>query len=328
MKSLVEKFPAQLKKAIEIGKAANFKPAKNEIKNVLICGLGGSGIGGTIVSQIVKNEIKVPIITCNDYHIPAFVNENTLVIASSYSGNTEETLLTTEQAIKAKAEIAAVTTGGKILEICQKHGFNHIVNPGGMPPRSTMGYSVTQQLFILEKYGLISSKYTEQMAIAADLLLTEKENIIRDADALATKLLKKTPVIYCADNYEGIAIRFRQQINENSKMLSWHHKLPELCHNEIVGWTEAHKDIALVVFRNDDDFYRTAKRTDFTISKVKSLVDSVTEIYSKGNSMLEKAFYFVHFGDWVSVLIAEKRNIDPVEIKVIDELKDALAVLK
>ncbi len=328
MKKLVELFPEQLKKAIEIGKATAFKPAKNEIKNVLICGLGGSGIGGTIVSQIIQNEIKVPVLTCNDYHIPAFVNENTLVIASSYSGNTEETLLTLEQAIKAKAEVAAVTTGGKVLEICKQHGFNYILNPGGMPPRSTMGYSVTQQLFVLEKYGLISSQYTTQMATAADLLLKEKENIIKGADELATKLLNKIPVIYSADNFEGIAIRFRQQINENSKMLSWHHKLPELCHNEIVGWTETHKDIALVVFRNDDDFYRTARRTDFTISKVKPLVSSVTEVFSKGNSMLEKAFYFVHFGDWVSVLIAEKRNIDPVEIVVIDELKEALATLK
>jgi len=328
MKLLVEKFPIQLKKAIEIGKAASFKPAKNEIKNVLICGLGGSGIGGTVVSQVVAGECKVPILTCNDYHIPAFVNENTLVIASSYSGNTEETLLTIEEAIEAKAEIAAVTTGGKVLEICQKHGFNHIINPGGMPPRSTMGYSVTQQLFILEKYGLISSKYTEQIASSADLLLAEKENIIKVADVLAEKLLNKIPVIYSADPYEGVAVRFRQQINENSKMLCWHHKLPELCHNEIVGWTEAHKDMALVVFRTEDDYYRTAKRTDFVISKVKALVHSVTEIYAKGTTQLEKAIYFVHLGDWVSVLIAEKRNIDPVEIKVIDELKEALAELK
>lgn len=328
MKSLVEKFPAQLKRAVEIGKAATFKPAKNEIKNVLICGLGGSGIGGTVVSQIVGSECKVPILTCNDYHIPAFVNENTLVIASSYSGNTEETLFTIEQAIKANAEIAAVTTGGKVLEICKEHGYNHIINPPGMPPRSTMGYSLTQQLFILEKYNLISSKFTEQVGTAADLLLAEKENIIKDADALAEKLLNKIPVIYSADNYEGVAIRFRQQINENSKMLCWHHKLPELCHNEIVGWTEEHKNTALVLFRNEEDFYRTSKRTDFVISKLKPLVSSVTELYSKGNNMLEKSIYFIHLGDWTSVLIAQKRAIDPIEIAVIDELKEALAGLK
>jgi len=111
-------------------------------------------------------------------------------------------------------------------------------------------------------------------------------------------------------------------------MLCWHHKLPELCHNEIVGWTEEHKNTALVLFRNEQDFYRTSKRTDFVISKLKPLVSSVTELYSKGNNMLEKSIYFIHLGDWTSVLIAQKRAIDPIEIAVIDELKEALAGLK
>ena len=137
--------------------------------------------------------------------------------------------------------------------------------------------------------------------------------------------MNKIPVIYADANYEGIAVRFRQQINENSKMLCWHHVIPEMNHNELVGWTTKNDDLAVVIFRNDDDYFRTQKRMEVNKTVFEKYTSTIIEIYSKGNSQLEKAMYLLHLGDWVSYLIAEKKGIDVVEVDVITHLKNELA---
>ena len=149
MKTLIENFPTQLTEAIRIGENAKLTASKRKISNVLICGLGGSGIGGTIVSELVAQETNVPITISKGYFIPKFVNEKTLVIISSYSGNTEETLSCLNQALKKKSKIVCITSGGKVAEIAKKKKLDLIVVPDGMPPRACLGYSLTQLLFIL-----------------------------------------------------------------------------------------------------------------------------------------------------------------------------------
>jgi glucose/mannose-6-phosphate isomerase len=327
MKSHLEGFIKQLDEAFEIGKSANFKTSNKEITSVLICGIGGSGIGGIITSKSIADVCKVPVITCNDYHIPSFVNESTLIIASSYSGNTEETITAVKAAMVKGAQLCAVTSGGELKEICEKTGSNHIVIPGGNPPRTCLGYSLTEQIFALNKYGLIPNELIENLKSASQLLKSEEANILAEAKTVSEALVGKIPVIYSTDKFEPIAIRFRQQLNENSKMLAWNNKFPEMNHNEIVGWSKENKNLAVIIFRNEDDFYRTQARIDCTVGLIGKYASSVTQINSKGNSYLERALYFIYLTDWVSLYLADADNVDPIAIKAIDALKAHLATI-
>ncbi|OQA08168.1 MAG: bifunctional phosphoglucose/phosphomannose isomerase [Bacteroidetes bacterium ADurb.Bin397] len=325
MKELVASFTAQLRQAVEIGEKATFTPSKNPIRNVLITGLGGSGIGGSIINQIVEHEIKVPITVNKDYFIPAFVGPETLVIVSSYSGNTEETLGAMEIAMSRGAKMVCVTSGGKVLEIAKTNGFDHIIIPGGMPPRACLAYSFTQLFYVLHGFGLISNSFKADFETSIHLLDHEEEHICSEAYYLAEKLHKKIPVIYSQANFEAVCIRFRQQINENSKMLCWHHALPEMNHNELVGWTIPNDKLAVVFFRNETDYDRTKTRMELTKEIVKKYTPYIFEVYSKGATQLQRSLYLIHFGDWVSWYISEIRNIDATEVKVIDFLKGELS---
>ena len=321
----VETFIQKLVEGISIGEKAKLTSHNKEIKNILIAGLGGSGIGGTVIAQILEQELKVPLTVCKDYFLPAFVNENTLLIISSYSGNTEETVQVLSSALTLNPKIVCVTAGGKVLEIAKQNNLDHIIIPDGMPPRSCFAYSFTQLFYVLKGMNLIGNSFELQLKNTLALLNSEQENIKTEAKSLADKLLGKLPVIYSTANYEGVCVRFRQQINENSKMLCWHAALPEMNHNEIVGWVEKNENLAVVFFRNDDDFYRTQKRMDFLSEVAGNCTPYVYHVWSKGTSAVERTFYLVLFGDWVSVYLGELKNIDASEVKVIDRLKQTLS---
>jgi glucose/mannose-6-phosphate isomerase len=327
MKTLVENFSKQLTEALEIGNNAKLTSTNHAITNVLICGLGGSGIGGSIVSELVVGNANVPINVTKGYFIPAYVNENTLVIISSYSGNTEETLNCMELALTKKAKVVGVTSGGKVLEASREKGFDCIVVPGGMPPRSCLGYSLTQLFFILDFHKIIHMNYKVDLAAAIKLLDAEETNIIAEATIIAERLKNKTPVIYATTYNEGIAIRFRQQLNENSKILCWHHIIPEMNHNELVGWTQKNDNLSVLVFLDKDDYSRNLARIDINKEVIKKYTENIREVYSKGNSIIEKAIYFIHLGDWISIILGEMRGADLMEVNVINHLKSKLSQL-
>ena len=325
MKDLIANFSIQLKEAVAIGESAKLTHNEYPIRNVLITGLGGSGIGGTIIAEIAADQSPVPVIINKDYFLPEFVNEETLLIVSSYSGNTEETLCAMEIAIKRGAKLVCITSGGKVLDLAKDNGFDHIVVPGGMPPRSCLGYSFTQLLYVFNFFGLINDGFKADLQKAIALLDVEEVNIQKDAMAIAKKLVNKVPIIYCVANYEGVAIRLRQQINENSKMLCWHHVIPEMNHNELVGWTEKSEHWAVVILRSDNDYERTQKRIEINKEVIKKYTDNITEIYSKGDSAIERSIYLIHLGDWISWYLSELRNVDATEVNVINYLKSTLA---
>lgn len=325
MKTLVANFSKQLAEAIKIGNNAKLTASKNKISNVLVCGLGGSGIGGSILSELVVHDANVPINVTKGYFIPEYVNENTLVIISSYSGNTEETLNCLDLAIDRNAKIVSVTSGGKVQEISKSKGYDHIIVPGGMPPRACLGYSMTQLFFILGFFKIISNNYKADLESAIKLIDSEEANIIDEATNIAQKLVGKIPVIYATTYYEGIAIRFRQQLNENSKVLCWHHIIPEMNHNELVGWTEKNDNLSVLFFLDKDEYSRNLARVDINKEVIKKYASGITEIYSKGTTSIEKAIYFIHLGDWISVQLAELRGVDAIEVNVINHLKSALS---
>src|SRR6185436_19607290 len=171
---LIDGFPRQLKEAVEIGRKAQLKSPGGPYSNVVVTGLGGSGIGGRIAAQVVAHEAKCPIEVYSNYYLPAYVNHKSLVIACSYSGNTEETIAAMEQALAKGARVCVITSGGTMLEMAQKRGLDHIVIPGGNPPRTMLAYSLTQQFFVLRHFGVIGDGFEGAIKNAAQLIEAEK----------------------------------------------------------------------------------------------------------------------------------------------------------
>lgn len=324
MRDLVKKFPQQLEHALEIAEQSVLKGTAS-CNALIITGLGGSGIGGTILSELVGEKSKVPVLVNKDYSLPGWINAHTLVLVSSYSGNTEETVTAMEQALKAGAQVVCVTSGGKVMEMAKAHHLDCIVIPGGMPPRSCLGYSLVQLIKVMVFRQLIPSSYLDEVKQAAQFLLDEANQIQELSRALASRLLNKIPVLYAVGNCEGVVVRFRQQINENSKMLCWHHVFPEMNHNELVGWTEAHTDKVVVSFQTTFANTRTQKRYEICRPVFSKYASDIIDITARGRNLTEQFLYLVHLGDWISVDIADLRGIDAVEVNIINHLKNELS---
>ena len=325
MNDYINEFTNHLKEAIEIANNTTLSPYTKEIRNILICGLGGSGIGGTIVSDIISSKVNIPIAATKDYSIPNFVNEHTLVIANSYSGNTEETLYALEKCQARGAEIAVITSGGKLKTIAEENKYNKIIIPGNQPPRGMFGYAFTELFFMLNHYGIIDDSFKAEFNKAIALIDTEKADIQKQAMSLAKKMFKQTPVIYVAHGFEGVAVRFRQQLNENSKMLGWHNVVPEMNHNELLGWRTNVDGLAVVYFRNKCDYDRNQIRMDINKKVISKFTSNITEVWSKGDSLIENSLYHIVLGDWTSWYLSEMNNVDAIEIDVINFLKSELA---
>lgn len=320
----IARFSKQLEEALEIASKAVLTK-KNNIHQVLVTGLGGSGIGGSIVAELVQDNCTVPVLVNKDYFLPGYINSNTLVVVSSYSGNTEETLNCLQQAIDKKAQIVCITSGGKVAEIAKKHGFDLILVPGGNPPRTCLGYSVTQLLKVLHFNGFISIDFVNLLEKSTALLSLDNASIKTEAKNIAIKLKGKLPIIYSLGNTESIGVRFRQQINENSKMLCWHHVIPEMNHNELVGWKNEDHQLSVVVLRTKFDYEKNIKRLEICKDIFAKYTPNYIEIHAKGDTRFEQTFYLINLTDWVSFYLAELNNVDAIEVNVIDHLKTSLA---
>jgi glucose/mannose-6-phosphate isomerase len=328
MDKLIARFPEQLKEALEIGSKANISKHDKEIQNIYVAGLGGSGIGANFAKEFTASELKIPFTVGKAYGIPASVGPNTLAIASSYSGNTEETLSAFNLIQDTGAKIVVISSGGKLIELAKENGYDYIQVPGNWPsPRACLGYSVVQQLFILNKLGLISDASIKGVESSIGLIVNESEGIKKEAKEVAERLNNKIPIIYTTDRMSAVAIRQRQQINENAKMLCWHHIVPEMNHNELVGWRKKSDQWAVLYLRNEDDERRNAARIDINKEIISKYADTIIEVYSKGDSLVERMIYLVHLGDWLSFYLSELTGADSIEIDVIDFLKSSLAKL-
>jgi glucose/mannose-6-phosphate isomerase len=325
MKKLVQDFPIQLQEALIIGKNHKFITPISTFSNIVVTGLGGSGIGGSIVQNFVFDKLNLPFIVNKDYFLPAFVNKHSLVIVCSYSGNTEETLMAMQQARKQKATIVCITSGGKVAEIAKAKKLDCILVPAGMPPRSCLGYSMVQLLWVLHHFQLITNSFEKEIKGAIKKMIANEAETQKQSLAIAKKMVGKTPIVYSASTIEGVAVRFRQQINENSKMLAWHGAVPEMNHNELVGWRDTATDKVVVILRNKDDFDRVQLRIEIGKEIMKKYKPTILEIYSEGKTYWERIFHLIHITDWISVHLADLRELDATEVKVIDFLKKSLA---
>lgn len=295
MEEYIKNFPSQLLDAIQIAESFQWTPQK-KINNVIITGMGGSGIGGTLAQEYTASISQYAIITNKSYHLPAFADSNTLLIASSYSGNTEETLSCLSDAIQKNCQIIGITSGGKLEEECKNKHYPVIIIPKGFPPRTCLGYSFVQILNIFSKANITNDKWKQEIKDAA-YLLTQEYNAIRSAaKQIAQQIHKTYPVIYTLDS-EALAIRLRQQLNENSKILCSHHSIPEMNHNEILGWKCINAKHSVICILTDFDLLQNKKRYYFCKDVFHKHNVPIIELKAKGKTKLEQWMYVIHLSD-------------------------------
>ncbi|MFK7755471.1 MAG: bifunctional phosphoglucose/phosphomannose isomerase [Flavobacteriales bacterium] len=328
MRKLIDTFPQQLEDSLNNGTLTGKISMSEPIHSLIICGMGGSGIGGKIVLEWLSDTLEIPCVAHNSYGLPNFANKQTLVIISSYSGNTEETLSSMEVAMAKQCRIGCITSGGKVRDWAKRWHSPYLEVNGGQPPRSQFGQSVVQLCRMLESFGLIGPSIYSDLHAAAKMLMDEANSIQSTASNIASDINATTPIIYSSSAYEGSAIRWRQQIGENAKMLCWHHQFPEMNHNDLVGWESGNEKFSVVLLRNEDDAQRVKVRMDISKEIFKEKGAKVVEVKSKGLTKLERSLYLVHLGDWVSLILAEMNETDPVDIKNIILLKDKLAKIQ
>ena len=326
MKSLIERFPLQLKEACLLNTDIAIETKGFSPQHVLICGMGGSGIGGSILSDLFTSEVSIPILISKNYNLPGYVNENSLVIFCSYSGNTEETLYAMNQALKANCRIACVTSGGEMGKIAVQNKIDCFWIPGGMPPRACLGYSMIQLLKILSQYKIISSDCSAEISKIVDTLTKNSEEIKSEALKIAEFLIGKQIIIYSTELTSAIGLRFKQQLNENSKVHAHCENIPEMNHNELVAWSEKNENMAVLFLRDESEFAKNSLRIELNEVEIRKWTSTILHVYAKGDSGIEKNIYLIHLLDWASLFLAELRNVDPMEINVLIYLKNCLSV--
>lgn len=305
-----------------------------DLDGVLVCGMGGSAIGGDLMRGIVAPTSPVPVQVNRSYHVPGWVSADSLVIVSSYSGGTEETLSAFEAAQSRDAHILAVTSGGDLAARCGSAGLPWIEVPGGLQPRAALGYSLGVLLHVAQALGLheigpavMETAVAEARDRVHDFSEEERTNYAREVSG---GMLGHLPVIYCGDGaLEPVALRWQTQIHENAKHPAVGNVFPELNHNEIVGFEEGPDEIlnrmAMIVLRSEDDPEPVARRIDVTRGLVARRVSSWREVEASGSSRLSRMLSLIQLGDWVSFWLAVRKEVDPTPVDIIQNLKRTLA---
>ena len=338
MGKAIHDFSAQMSHAEEIGLSLSLDPALGKgLTKIVFSGLGGSAIGADFVRSYLAYEISVPIFVNRHYQVPRFVDDKTLLIVSSYSGDTEEALSSLKQGMKQGARVLAITSGGELARLAQTHSFPMIKIPGGFSPRAALGYSAIPLLVALSKIGFARAYRAEELKEAIGLIriLAESQYGIavpfekNQAKQLATACFGKYPVIYAGTDYlDVVALRWRGQIEENAKALASHHVLPEMNHNELVGWQNPKgllKESIVIFLRDLQDHKRVHIRMNLTKGVIERYAGKVVELSSQGKGLLARMFSLIHLGDWISFYLAALYHVDPTPVEVIKYLKSELA---
>jgi glucose/mannose-6-phosphate isomerase len=334
MFSVIRDFPMQMEDALFI--ANNFPPDdfnSDGISNIVVCGMGGSAVGGDLVRNLISNELSVPMVISRGYSIPGFADESTLVIISSYSGNTEETLSSYNEAVEKGCRIICVTTGGTAEEIARENGYPVLIIPKGFQPRAALAYSFIPILMILTKLNFTEDRTRDLKDTIK--LLREKSSMysnFNDIENLAIRVAEtikgKIPVIYSSNDLETVNMRWRTQLEENAKITAYGNFYPEMTHNEIVGWSKINTlsgRFFVIMMKDSDDNSRVRARMDISEEMLKGYANGLVSLESDAETKLQRIFELVYLGDWVSYYLAIMNETDPTPIESISYLKSKLA---
>jgi len=307
-------------------------PEHEDIENVVILGMGGSGIAGDIVTAVAGPLMSVPITVVKGYEAPSFMGTGTLCFAVSYSGNTEETLEAAQGAVETGAQLVVLSTGGALGALAEASAAPHVVLPDIPMPRAGVGAVSIPILGVLERVGMFPGGRS-YIAAALEQLTRRRDALINDgssAQLLARAIGRTIPVVYGGDALGAVAAyRFKCQVNENAKAPAFSGTLPEMCHNEICGWGQ-HGDMTrqvmtVVRFRHDFEHPQVARRFDLTFDILDEVVHAVTDVEAEGDGPLAQLFDLIIQGDFVSLHLAADAGVDPGPIPVLLDLKAALA---
>ncbi len=301
-------------------------------QRVLVCGMGGSAAAGGLLAGVYESDFEMRV--ARRYDPPSLWARHALVVFSSYSGNTEETLRSYERLAEVADQRVVVSSGGELLSRARKDGVPVVELPGGWPPRSALGWGIGSIARILGHAGLVdaidadleevASSLDQGREIASASRADESSQLQRLVSALEGRL----PFLYASDGLtEAVALRWRAQLNENAKMLVGHALLPELDHNEVVGWespTAVRDGVAVVALRDQDEPARVSRRFEVTRQILGDRVRGWIEVRAGDGSRLSRAMELVQLGDYLSVLLAERHGVDPTPVDSIDRLKSEL----
>jgi len=313
MLKTLEDFPKQCKKAVKL--TYGFKLRKKRYKNICICGMGGSGIGGELLKPLVQYK-KIRVIPHHDYGLPKEVDKDSLVIVVSYSGNTEETLSAHAEAKKRKANIIAITSGGLLAD----REKDAIKVPEGLEPREAIGYLFLPMVAILSKNKIIPN---QSSAINEAIRKLHPKETKKKAFMLAKKLNKKIPVFYTSNELKAVAYRMKTQVNENAKQPAFTHIFPEMNHNEINGFRRQGRKLVTVFIQDKKGLKDIKKRMKVTKNIIKEKT-KVVSINVRGKSLLARMLTTLYLGDLASYYLALMNRVDPTPVPRIEELKESL----
>ncbi len=332
MKKLIEGFTLHLAHALKIGQSVDLVRPGSDIRNILITGMGGSGIGANLVESLTFGRVPIPITVSKGYNIPQFVSPHTLFIACSFSGNSEETLSTIQKAMLKRAHIICITSGGKMLELAKEYNLFYIQIPGSSKsPRAMLGYMMVSLLSALYHTNLIGAAFIKETENAIEYLDSGEKAIQAEAELIAKKLKGKLPIIYCDGRLHAMATRFQNQLNENAKQLAHVNTFPEMNHNEIEGWRFPEnilQQAQVIYLYSDHDHERVEKRMEICREIFEKRSHPIIDIVAEGASLLEQYYYLIHLTDWISYYLAKENQVDPDPEEVVDYVKEELAKQK
>lgn len=303
-------------------------------RKIIVSGMGGSAIGGNLLKDWLREILPIPIEVCRDYRLPAYADDETLVLTVSYSGNTEETLSVFLEAVERRCMLVAISSDGAIQEFSKKMGLPFVKLPEGYPPRSAIPYLFFPLVITLKKLGVLKG-VDDEIREAIAVLRQVREEIKPEtptkknlAKRIALDVEGSIPAIYGFGFYEGVALRIKTQFNENSKSPGVSLCFPELNHNETVGWTGKEsltKNFTVILIRDRDEPPEIKTRIDVTRKLVfDGKARKVIELGSTGKSKLAKMLSTMYVGDFASVYLAILYDLDPTPVEIIDELKKQL----
>ena len=351
MIELLEEFPQKMRDALRLGEEFNIPtdllptpaPASVSVsipnstpnfKNIVVLGMGGSAIGGDLLSDYLADELSIPMVVIRGYDIPKFVDENSLVFAVSYSGNTEETLSALKRCLEVKARVIALTSGGKLAVLSRENNFPVIKVPVGIQPRAAISYLFFPILKALKRLGLIrekSGEIEETFNILQELskkygAKSPSENNL--AKKVALSLYQHLPLVYGSEGLlEAVAMRWKTQINENSKWPCFWNVFPELDHNEIVGYeieNNINQQIKIVYLQDKESSLRVEQRREITRKIIGEKVVEFIICPTKGKGEMSRVFSLIYLGDLVSYYLAILNQVDPSPVACIEDLKKEL----
>lgn len=318
-------------KQVEYAEGIEFNFKLKKVDSIIVSGMGGSAISGDLLRNTAGREINVPYFVNRTYSLPSFAGPGTLLIISSYSGNTEESISVLKEALERKCGIICITTGGTISKIAEEHNLPCIKLMPGLQPRYALGQSFFTLLRLIEYAGLIPPQKDFISVVKYLWKKRADEYSLEDNAAInyARQLTGFIPVIYSAADFtDAMGYRFKCQLNENSKLHCFHNVIPEMNHNEIIGWESfKHKDFRTKIINLIDKTYpdQVMKRFRITSELISSKDAEIINLESDRENFKIRLFDLIYLTDWITYYLAVLRGFDPVEIDYINMLKKRLS---